>query len=172
MTDDEEVPLRSVRVLLIGGVIAATMFAAAPAFAVVQAADLTVTAYQQPRIGKGIISASGSHERLRMPSPFHWGGTSFTVSCRNLSAHKARLRVIGADRSHHYSFGYSVGKNKNVTTDVTGDGFVTRRLAPGAAVSLTVWIGGPSGLDARGYVQARPLAGGRTDMVRVRIGNQ
>jgi hypothetical protein len=158
-------------VLLIGGVIAATMFAAGPAFAGTRAADLTATGYRQPPIGKGIISASGVDETLKLPSLMHWGWTSFTVSCRNLSAHKARLRVVGKARSHHSTFNYSVGKNTDVTSDVIGDGFVTRRLAPGGAVSLTVWIGAKPGLDARGYVLARLLSGGRADMVRVRIGN-
>jgi len=150
------------------------MLSASPALARGRAADLAASAWGSSQVGKGAISATGAGETLFMHAPSRYGGSWFTVACRNLSDHPARLRVIGRRSSHGHGFFYSeIGKRTtDITSEITGRGFVTQRLAPGAVFHISVHVTVMSGGFAAGFVYARPVGGGLADAVRIRIGHK
>lgn len=154
----------------------AIMLSASPAFARGRAADLAVSGGGSSPVGKGVISATGAGETLFMHAPSRWGGASFTVTCRNLSDHPASLRIVGRRSSQGRTFYYFEGRTTkraaDVTAEVAGRGLVTPRLAPGAAIHISVRVKLVTGEFASGFVHARPVGGGLMDAVRIQIGHK
>ena len=161
------------RLIVIGTLVSMTAFAASPAFAKAGTADLAVASRGFPQVGSSVVSATGAGETIYLPRVVRWGAASFSVTFRNLSDHPVQLRIVGRRVSHSKYFRYELrrdGRSEMITSAITGGGYITGRLAPGASgrIYVSVFMHGGS---ASGFVKAFPVGGGSADAVRVRIGN-
>ncbi len=113
--------------------------------------DAEVRGPRGPFVGAGIFGLSGQKATVRTSS---YATKKFQVRIANRGVKSDRVAVTGTGSNRHVTVRYLVGR-KDVTREVLAGDYRTRKLAPGAAITITVKLRRLHSASVRSHLTGR-----------------